>query len=84
MLNVNEELKSIWNPVPVEVDGLSKDDAIEQIADLAINAGVEEYGDMLGNDSDVVKDAVIRDLEKFHEQDGAEDPRIRLARLLEL
>ena len=82
---VKEELKSMRKvALPEEVDGMSKDDAIEEMAEMALNSEIEEYGDILGNDRDQVKDAVIRDLEEFHEQDGAEDPRIRLARLLEL
>ena len=82
---VKEELKSIWKvALPEEVDGMSKGEAIDEIADLALNSEVVEYCDILGTDRGQVKDAVILDLEEFHAQDGAEDPGIRLARLLEL
>ena len=52
------------------------------MAEMAISSEEEEYGDILGTDRESVKDAVIRDLDEVHSE-GGEDPRIRLARILE-
>ena len=68
--------------LPEEVQGMSKEQAYEQMADMAISSEEEEYGDILGTDRESVKDAVIRDLDEVHSQ-GGENPRIRLVRILE-
>ena len=78
MLAGRPELKRL----PEEVQGMWKEQAYEQIAEMAISSEEEEYGDILGTDRESVKDAVIRDLDEVHSQ-GGEDPRIRLARILE-
>lgn len=78
MLAGRPELKRL----PEEAQGMSKEQAYEQMADMAISSEDEEYGDILGTDRESVKDAVIRDLDEVHSQ-GGEDPRIRLARILE-
>ena len=61
---------------------MSKEQAYEQMAEMAISSEEEEYGDILGTDRESVKDGVIRDLDEVHSL-GGEDPRIRLARILE-
>ena len=78
MLAGRPELKRL----PEEVQGMSKEQAYEQMAEMAISSEEEEYGDILGTDRESVKDAVIRDLDEVHSQ-GGEDPRIRLAPILE-
>ena len=78
MLAGRPELKRL----PEEVQGMSKEQACEQMAEMAISSKEEEYGDILETDRESVKDAVIRDLNEVHSQ-GDEDPRIRLARILE-
>ena len=81
-LDVNEELKSIWSYLPEDVDGLSKEDAIAQIAKMAVESEEAEYGDILGTDRDAVIESIIRELNEVHAMHDAEDPRIRLHRLM--
>ena len=71
MLAGRPELKRL----PEEVQGMSKEQAYEQMAEMAISSEEEEYGDILGTD----RESVIRDMDEVHSQ-GGKDPRIRLAR----
>ena len=41
-----------------------------------------EYGDILGTDRDAVIESIIRGLNEVHAMHDAEDPRIRLHRLM--
>ena len=61
---------------------MSKEQAYEQMAEMAISSEEEKYGDILGTDRESVKDGVILDLDEVHSLSG-EDPGIRLARILE-
>ena len=78
MLAGRPELKRL----PEKVQGMSKEQAYEQMAEMGIPSEEEEYGDILRTDRESIKDSLIRDLDEVHSQ-GGEDPRIRLARILE-
>ena len=62
MLDVNEELKFIWSYLPEDVDGLSKEGVIAQIAEIALESEEAEFGDILGTDRDAVIESIILDL----------------------
>ena len=66
MLDVNEELKFIWSYLPEDVDGLSKEGFIAQIAEIAVESEEAEFGDILGTDRDAVVESIIRGLNEVH------------------
>ena len=83
LFRLEDELNSIWRvQPPEEVKGLSVDDSIEKIAEMVIPTE-EDYGSLYGTDRDSLKDAVLWELDAVQLLDGAEDPHIRLTRLLE-
>jgi len=81
-LDVTEELESIWSFLPEDVGGLSEEEAIAQIAEMAVESEEAKYGDILGTDRDAVIESIIRGLNEVHAMHDAEDPRIRLHRLM--
>ena len=80
----DDELKSIWRYIPEDYEDMTKVEAIEQIAEMAITSEEAEYGnDILGSDRWQVKDGLVRDLNEAHSRGDAEDPGIYLGGLNE-